>query len=78
MAAVVNVTYFGAAAEIAGKPTEEYLADDTLSLRKQVEDRYPMMKQISFRLALNKTLLNNDTILKDNDIVAILPPFSGG
>jgi molybdopterin converting factor small subunit len=36
------------------------------------------MRNISFRMALNRTLLREDSDLKENDLIAILPPFQGG
>jgi len=78
MSARVRVLYFGAAQEIAGKADEELAAADTASLRMAILDRYPAMRNISFRMALNRTLLREDSDLKENDLIAILPPFQGG
>jgi molybdopterin converting factor small subunit len=33
---------------------------------------------LKFGLALNKRLVLEDLQLKDQDVIAILPPFSGG
>lgn len=78
MAARVKVLYFGAAQQVAGHASEEYTADDTLSLRRQIIERYPMMCNVTFRLALNRNLLKEDSQLKEDDIIAVLPPFEGG
>jgi molybdopterin synthase sulfur carrier subunit len=78
MSARVRVLYFGAAQEIAGKADEELTAADTASLRRVILDRYPAMRNISFRMALNRTLLKDESDLNDNDLIAILPPFQGG
>jgi sulfur-carrier protein len=78
MSAAVRVLYFGAAQEIAGKADEELIAGDTASLRREILDRYPAMRNISFRMALNRTLLREESELGDNDLIAILPPFQGG
>jgi molybdopterin converting factor small subunit len=78
MSARVRVLYFGAAQEIAGKADEELAAVDTASLRTEILGRYPAMRNISFRMALNRTLLREDSDLKENDLIAILPPFQGG
>jgi molybdopterin converting factor small subunit len=43
-----------------------------------VLNKYPRMVALPFLLALNSRMLKEDTFLKDNDIVAILPPFEGG
>ncbi len=78
MSAKVRVLFFGAAQEIAGKADEELNAGDTASLRREILDRYPAMRNISFRMALNRTLLREESDLRDDDLIAILPPFQGG
>jgi len=78
MAARVTVLYFGAAQQVAGYASEEYRADDTLSLRRQIIERHPGMGRVTFRLALNRNLLKEESLLNENDIIAILPPFEGG
>lgn len=78
MSIKVRVLYFGTAQEIAGKADEELNAGDTASLRREIFDRYPSMRNISFRMALNRTLLREESDLRDNDLIAILPPFQGG
>jgi len=78
MAVAVTVLFFGAAREIAGAEAEDYSAADTAELRGQILKRYPGLGKIFFRMALNRVLLKEDTELKGNDIIAILPPFEGG
>jgi molybdopterin converting factor small subunit len=78
MAAAVTVLFFGAAREITGIEAEDYSASDTAELRGQILKRYPGLGKISFRMAQNRVLLKEDTELKGNDIIAILPPFEGG
>ncbi len=75
---MVSVLYFGTAQEIAGKAAEEFSAGDTATLRRQILERYPAMKALSFRMALNRSLLREEALLGENDIIAILPPFQGG
>lgn len=78
MAVTVTVLFFGAAREIAGAEEENYTAGNTAELRRQILKRYPGLGKIPFRLAQNRVLLKEDTELKVNDIIAILPPFEGG
>ena len=78
MAAEVKVLYFGAAQEAAGRAEEEFRAGDTASLRSQIVSKYPAMARIPFRMALNKSMLKEESGLKESDIIAILPPFQGG
>ena len=78
MSATVKVLYFGAAKEMAGTAEEEIAAGDTKALRHEILKRYPAMRGLNFRMALNRVLLNEEALLKENDIVALLPPFEGG
>lgn len=78
MSALVKVLYFGAAQEITRKSAEELNAGDTASLRRAIIERYPAMSGVSFRIAVNRSLIREETALVENDVVAILPPFQGG
>lgn len=78
MSRLIRVLYFGAAQEITGKASEELTAGDTASLRREILERYPAMKSVSFRMALNRNLLREESVLVENDVIAILPPFQGG
>lgn len=75
---VVKVLYFGAAQELTGKSSEELIAGDTASLRRVIIEKYPSMRNLSFRIALNRNLLREESLLRENDEIAILPPFQGG
>jgi len=74
----VKVLFFGAAQEAVGKTEEMFNAGDTESLKGLLAARYPAISHIPFRMALNRSLLKEKTVLKKNDVIAILPPFQGG
>lgn len=78
MEARVKVLYFGPAREITGRETEEFAAGDTSSLRSMITDKYPRLGAMPFLLALNSKMLKEESPVRDNDIIAILPPFEGG
>ena len=78
MGTEVVVLFFGKAEVAAGRREEMFIAEDTAALRRQLLDKYPAMAGIPFRMALNKTILKEESALKKNDIIAILPPFQGG
>lgn len=64
--------------EIAGKAEEELEASDTEGLKSLINDHYPEIGTLPFRLALNGSLLKEEAALKSGDKVAVLPPFAGG
>ena len=49
------------------------------SLKNELLIKYPQLKNInSYAIAVNENYANDDLILKGNDVVAIIPPVSGG
>ena len=75
----VQVIIFGQLAEITGS-SGILLQDisDTDSLILELQKMYPALAVSKYAIALDKKVINGNTILADNNIVALLPPFSGG
>ncbi len=75
----INLLVFGQLADITGK-TELRISDvkNTDELNKKLAEQYPKWPAIKYRLAVNKKIVQDNTLLNDNDMVALLPPFSGG
>ena len=81
MSHMITVKYFGEIAE-AINCNEEQISTKTDNLSEVIEqlnekynlERFPMI------IALNQNLieLSNDLTIKNNDELAILPPFAGG
>jgi molybdopterin synthase sulfur carrier subunit len=74
----IKVLYFGPAPGITGTSAEIVTACDTVSLRSKLLGKYPRLGGLPFVLALNCRILKEESSLKDNDTVAVLPPFEGG
>ena len=78
----ITVKYFGIIADITQKKEEVIFVDDeTNTLKKmqlKLEINYPKILVINYSIALNQKFLQNDISLKNNDIIALLPPFAGG
>lgn len=51
---------------------------DTDSLLKNLLAQYPGLGQVKFTIAVNNSLVQNNTPLKADTIIALMPPFSGG
>jgi sulfur-carrier protein len=51
---------------------------DTDQLVKMLHTKYPSLKDLEYRIAVNKDIILQNTLLHDKAIVALLPPFSGG
>ena len=78
MGVTVTVLYFGEAQDKAGIKEEKIVAEDTSSLRNILIAKYPALARVPFRLALNRSLLKEESSLSKGDIIAVLPPFQGG
>jgi len=48
-------------------------------LKNNLSAKYPQLKNInSYAIAVNECYANDNLVLKENDVVAIIPPVSGG
>jgi molybdopterin converting factor subunit 1 len=76
---MVTVLFFGPLAEITGC-TKLQVADtqDTESLILKIKEQYPALATCKFALAVNKTVVQENTVLATGNEIAFLPPFSGG
>jgi molybdopterin synthase sulfur carrier subunit len=75
----ITILFFGQLAELAGlKETE--LADiySTTEVMDYMKYHYPSLLGLSFAIAVNKKITGQPVELNDGDIVALIPPFSGG
>jgi molybdopterin synthase sulfur carrier subunit len=75
----VQIKIFGQLTDIV-KGHELTLNDitDTNCLINELNKRYPTLSASRYIMAVNKQTITVNTVLDDNSIVALLPPFSGG
>ena len=78
----IIVKYFGIIADITQKKEEVFYLEEELNtiknIKSKVEIKYPKILVINYSVAVNQKFLQNDVLLKNNDIIALLPPFAGG
>ena len=78
----IVVKYFGIIADITKKKEEVFFIEDEFNslklLQSKLEIKYPKILVINYSIAINKKFLQNDILLKNSDIIALLPPFAGG
>jgi len=75
----IKVLTFGAITEITG--SKNFLMqgiDSTQHLVQLLEEKYPRLKAVQYAIAVNKEVIQQNTVLDNDATVAILPPFSGG
>ena len=74
----VNIILFGRLADIAGNSVFVNEVADTDSLINALHKTYPALAEAKYVIAVNKQVITSNTLLNENTVVALLPPFSGG
>jgi molybdopterin converting factor small subunit len=75
----VNIILFGQLTDITGADSfaiEDII--DTNSLVIALQKNYPALINAKYLIAVDKKIIETNTLLTDNSTVALLPPFSGG
>lgn len=75
----MKILFFGNISDITGMGEMNYSdAADTDMIDLDLRNKFPQLKNFTYRIAVNKKIINENTKIKDNDEIAFLPPFSGG
>jgi sulfur-carrier protein len=74
----INIIIFGQLTDIAGSSLALENIADTNNLVKELHILYPALVNAKYAIAVDKKVVNENTTLTENSIVALLPPFSGG
>jgi molybdopterin synthase sulfur carrier subunit len=75
----ISLLAFGQIAEITGKSTWKMTGiKDTENLIHNLEEQFPGLIKMKYSIAVNKIIIQRNTVLNESDTIALLPPFSGG
>ena len=78
----LKVLLFGISKELIGATSIVFSVSSSttiLEFKTQLKKQYPQITEInSYAIAVNESYASNETVLKENDIIAIIPPVSGG
>lgn len=74
-----SVFLFGRLVEIIGseKISMENISD-THSLKSQLEERFPALRNCQYVFAVNRKICNENCKINTGDEISLLPPFAGG
>ena len=79
---VLEVLFFGISSDLVGGKNISFSLSQNSSVlhfKEQLQRQYPRLSQInSYAIAVNENYATNETLLKENDVVALIPPVSGG
>lgn len=75
----IEIISFGKISEFIKNQTIEITGiNDTDGLKVYLELNYPELSKMKYKLALSNNLVQHNTHISANEVVAIMPPFSGG
>ena len=78
----IKVLFFGISTDVVGTNALDFFmsGDPTVADFKEVlVEKYPSLTELqSYAIAVNEHYANDEIILKDQDVVAVIPPVSGG
>lgn len=73
------ILLFGQIAEIAGTDHLEISSvTDTEELQNFMHKEYPALTELKYIVAVDKRIIKQNTLLTNQNTVALMPPFSGG
>lgn len=75
----MRIKVFGQLVDLIGRNCIEVIdVNDTDKLIQQLQSKYPLLKNSKYKVAVNRNIIQSNTILKQDAEIALLPPFSGG
>jgi molybdopterin converting factor subunit 1 len=78
----IQLLLFGITTDLLNTSSLNIEVENTISVKELKEifiDKHPQLENIhSYAIAVNESYATDETVLKDNDVVAIIPPVSGG
>jgi molybdopterin synthase sulfur carrier subunit len=75
----VNVLIFGKLRDITGvNALALNNVNDTNEMIQELNRQFPGLSEMKYLVAVEKEIINANTILAENNTVALLPPYAGG
>jgi molybdopterin converting factor subunit 1 len=78
----IKTLFFGITTDLVGTSNldlELFEASTVLDFKNLLKKNYPQLENLdSYAIAVNESYATDDFTLQKNDIVAVIPPVSGG
>lgn len=78
----ITIKYFGLLVDITQKKEEKFsIVENNIALsflKSKIETVYEELKNTNYSIAVNQSISSLDHNIKDQDVIALLPPFAGG
>tara|TARA_B100000809_G_scaffold137415_1_gene134860 strand:+ start:5176 stop:5418 length:243 start_codon:yes stop_codon:yes gene_type:complete len=78
----IKILFFGITTDLVGASNLDLMLSDAstvLDFKSLLKKNYPQLENLdSYAIAVNESYATDDLTLQKNDIVAVIPPVSGG
>lgn len=78
----IELLFFGIIEDIVGTRSKKMSLETSTTveeLNNHLQEQFPALKrQANYAMAVNMEYASNETVVNNNDIVALIPPVSGG
>lgn len=78
----IKLLFFGITQDLVGNHTIDLNIENTITvaeLKFMLFEQFPNLNKFpNFAIAVNEQYANENTLINDKDIIAIIPPVSGG
>lgn len=75
----MEILFFGQLTDVTGTSSIQIEnPSDLEGLKKVLFEKYPMLRNSAFLVAVDNKLTNENIILMDNSVIAFMSPYSGG
>ena len=77
----MKVLYFAELKEILGTDSENIDLSYDITVKDFITnlfEKHPSIREKQFQIAVNEEFVQNDDVVRPDDIVALIPPVSGG
>ncbi len=78
----IELLFFGSIQDVIEKRTEKVNVNSLSSIKEFrvfLEEKYPKLKRhAQFSIAINMEYATDEQLIKNGDVIALIPPVSGG
>ena len=78
----IKTLFFGITADLIGESELDLVVSSSVSIgafKAALKEKYPQLKNMeSYAIAVNEVYAEDALFLKEGDVVAVIPPVSGG
>lgn len=75
----MKLKVFGQLTDLIGNSEVEIIdVSNTDKLVELLQIKYPELKNLKYKIAVNRNIIQRNTTLQQDVEIALLPPFSGG